>query len=87
MFFNFTRKSCPGDYFSGAFNASYLHQIWQHHNQNDRLTFLYNQVWSVEIDWQHNDCDAGLKWQTQAAFNWQIWQFMVLLWTNGWDPS
>jgi len=64
-------------YFSGAFNASYVHQIWQYLNQTNHLTSLYTPVLSVQANWHHSSRSADLKWPPHAALNYQIWQFMT----------
>ena len=74
---DFAWKWCLSGYFSGAFNALYVHQIWQHLNQNDHLTPLYPRVWHVQAEWHNNGPDGDLKWPTQTALNCQIWQFMM----------
>jgi hypothetical protein len=75
--FNFSEMTTQGGYFAYAFNASKLHQIWQNLHANAHLTFLYNLVWSIQADCQHNSRDVGLKGPPLAALNCQIWLFMV----------
>jgi len=77
FFSNFSWKGCLSGYFSCAFKASLLHQIWSNLYTNDHLIFFYNPTWFVQVDWHHKGRGADLKWSPQAALNCQIWQFMV----------
>lgn len=65
------------DYFSSAFNASFVYQIWQKLHTNDILTFYYTTIWTIAVDW-HYICNAiFLNWLTQTTFSYQIWQLII----------
>jgi len=80
----FHRKSALVTYFTGVFNASNLHQIWQNVHKTNHLTSLHALVWSSPAHWQHRGRVSSLKRLTQTTMNCQIW---CLLWTNSWDFS
>jgi hypothetical protein len=76
-----------GAYFAGAFIALFLHQIEQNLHETDPLQFLYNPMWIVQDEWQHDNTGDGVKRSTQAAFSCRFDNSGRLLWTNGWDLS
>jgi len=71
-----------GAYFASAFIAWFLHQIEQNLHETDPLQFLYNPMWTLQDEWQHDDTGDGMKRSTQAAFSCRFDNSGRLLWAK-----